>query len=132
MNEDNFKITDDEITNMQRISPSVVPLNPSVQGWSGQKVREYLSKYIFDAQHGLIAILNNKNESIFDVLEDLDSRTSDEVIIDVSVTDNSITFTKLSGEIETFEIGNANIYYNDTLPEASQLREGDLWFDETN
>lgn len=134
MNENDFKITDSEITNMQRISPSSMPLNPSVQGWSGQKVREYLSKYIFDVQNGLISVLNRKNQSIYDMLEDLDTRTNDEVIVDVQVNENIITFIKANGSEDEFEIGsgNATIYYDDTLPEdTTRLKNGDLWFDET-
>lgn len=63
--------------------------------------------------------------------------TSGYLITNVSYNTSSqaLTVNYLNGTSETIEIGggNANIYYNDTLPEdTTQIRSGDLYFKETS
>lgn len=104
---------------LKELSPYSLPDNPSQKGWSSGQIKSKMYQGLFYLYELFAGFRDDTEDSI----------------VSVSVVENTITFTKASGTTETFEIGsgNANIFYDDTLPEdTSTLKDGDLWFDKTN
>lgn len=114
----------EELEQLKKLSPYSLPDNPSQSGWSTKQVKAKFYQGLFY----LYSLFKSLRGDVQDAL-------NGEMIVGVSVTENTFTFTKADGTTESFEVGsgNANIYYDDTLPEdTSALKDGDLWFDETN
>ena len=114
----------EELEQLKKLSPYSLPDNPSQSGWSTKQVKAKFYQGLFY----LYSLFKTLREDMQEILDG-------DVIVGVSVVENNITFTKASGTTETFEIGsgNANIFYDDTLPsDTSTLKDGDLWFDETD
>jgi len=51
---------------------SVLPLNPTAQGWTGQAIREQLSKYVTDDQQSVLALIQDKFNKVSDSLSTLE------------------------------------------------------------
>ncbi|HPW95868.1 MAG TPA: hypothetical protein PK557_02715, partial [Paludibacteraceae bacterium] len=60
-NLDDILITDAEKESVRKNSPSALPLNPTAQGWSAQKIREKLYRAICSETGGL-------SDNILDIL----------------------------------------------------------------
>jgi len=70
MNELNAKdvlLTEEEKNKLKEKSPMQMPLNPTAQGWSGQNVRSFIAKAIFDLDGGILALLEQKFEKTSDL-----------------------------------------------------------------
>ena len=104
---------------LRKNSAMQLPDNPSAKQWSPSQLKRILSNGLFLLKDWLDDLRNDVGNSVTSV--------------NYSAEDQIITFSFKDGTTESFEMGsgNANIYYDDTLPQdTSKLKSGDLYFDE--
>ena len=104
---------------LKKNSALSLPDDPTSKQWSPRQNKRILSNGLFLLKEWLDDLRDDVGNTVVGVSYDLE--------------ENTISFTYNNGETDTFEIGtgNANIYYDDTVPQnASKLKEGDLYFDE--
>lgn len=107
-----------------------LPLNPTAQGWSGQQVRNALSKAISGAEGSLLAELKNKLSSIKQVFEIL----VDDGFIQMQVSSENVLQFKHSSDsvwtdlIDLKTLIRSTIIVSETEPEE-ELPVNGLWFD---
>ena len=102
-NLDDILITDAEKESVRKNSPSTLPLNPTAQGWSAQKIREKLYRAICSETGGLsdniLDILDTKLLNIKEIFADLDLAKASQSQLD-SLFDDLVagTITVLKAE----------------------------------
>ena len=106
---------------LRQNSALALPDNPSSSHWSSVQIKSLIAK-------GEFMLLNWINE--------LDDNIGNTIVgFAYSVETQKFIVTFKDGSNDEIEIsqgtGNANIYYDDTLPQdTSKLKSGDLYFDE--
>lgn len=104
---------------LRQNSALALPDNPSSSHWSSVQIKSLIAK-------GEFMLLNWINE--------LDDNMGNTIMgINYNVEEQTFTISFKDGTTDTIEMGsgNANIYYDDTLPQdTSKLKSGDLYFDE--
>ena len=109
---------------LRNVCALILPDNPSSSHWSPAQVKKALSQGYF-----LLFGWLNELEDKVGVIEIGDFVES----IDYDTEEQTFTINYSNGTTDTIEVGtgNANIYYDDTLPQnTAKLKSGDLYFDE--